>query len=270
MLEKNKMGRICLQMGRIPVPGWRVGLVVLFAILAVGGPAVAGDNTGDNVVVKSRTTVRVDRSSGRLVRTQVVLPREVPALEVLARQGSAPKAVPARQVVEREVVDQIVEEVAARHEVDPLLAKSVLAVESAYNQFATSPKGAMGYMQLMPGTAKQLGVTNAYDARQNIEGGVKFLRYLKSKFEDERLVLAAYNAGEAAVKKHGWIPPYPETIDYVYKVGKRYGEARTLEARKKETAKVPGSKPEEAPAPQPEPRIVQVVDAAGRIHLRLP
>jgi soluble lytic murein transglycosylase-like protein len=165
-------------------------------------------------------------------------------------------------------VDQIVEEAALRHEVDPLLAKSVLAVESAYNQFATSPKGAMGFMQLMPGTARQLGVTNAYDARQNIEGGVKFLRYLKSKFNDERLVLAAYNAGEAAVKKHGWIPPYPETIEYVYKVGKRYGEARR-EARNSATA-LPNAKSDAASAPKPEPRIAQVVDAEGRIHLRIP
>ncbi len=263
MLQKNKMGRICFQMGSIPVLPQRVAPLVLFAIFAAQ-PSTAGDLAGDTVI-KSRTTVRVDRNSGRLVRTQVILPREVPSLDVLAKQGRAQKPVSSKLVAEREVVDQIVEEAAARHEVDPLLAKSVLAVESAYNQFATSSKGAMGYMQLMPGTAKQLGVQNAYDARQNIEGGVKYLRYLKSKFDDERLVLAAYNAGEGAVKKHGWIPPYPETIDYVYKVGKRYGEQR-----KKETAKAQGSKLEEKPAPQPEPRIAQVVDAEGRIHLRLP
>ncbi len=216
-------------------------------------------------VVKSRTTVRVDRSSGRLVRTQVILPREVPSLEVLAKETPVTRSLSPKLVAEREVVDKIVEEAAARHEVDPLLAKSVLAVESAYNQFATSPKGAMGYMQLMPGTAKQLGVNNAYDARQNIEGGVRYLRYLKSKFDDERLVLAAYNAGEGAVKKHGWIPPYPETIDYVYKVGKRYGEAR-----KKSSATASGSKAEEKPTAPPEPRIAQAIDAEGRIHLRLP
>lgn len=269
MLEKNKMGRICFQMGSIPALSQRVAPLVLFALFSVL-PARAGDLSAETTVIKSRTTVRVDRNSGRLVRTQVILPREVPSLDVLAKQARAPKPVSPKVVAEREVVDQIVEEAAARHEVDPLLAKSVLAVESAYNQFATSSKGAMGYMQLMPGTAKQLGVQNAYDARQNIEGGVKYLRYLKSKFDDERLVLAAYNAGEGAVKKHGWIPPYPETIDYVYKVGKRYGQASKEAARKKETAQTPGSKPEEKPAPQPEPRIAQVVDAEGRIHLRLP
>ena len=179
-----------------------------------------------------RSTVRVDRSSGRLVRTQLVLPREVPTLEVIAQESSS-SATPSKFInlaVGRAQVDEIVEQSAAVHGVDPLLVRSVMQVESNYNPNALSPKGAMGLMQLMPSTAKQLGVTNAFDVRQNIEGGVKFLRYLKSQFNDDRLVLAAYNAGEGAVKKHGWIPPYPETIDYVYKVGKKYGESKRQQA----------------------------------------
>lgn len=212
-----------------------------------------------------RTTVRVDRGSGRLVRTQVILPREVPPIEVIARDVNAPPATETTRPgpAGKADMDLLVELSAATHGVDPLLAKSVLQVESNYNQYALSPKGAMGLMQLMPATAKQLGVLNAFDARQNIEGGVKYLRYLKTKFDDDRLVLAAYNAGEAAVKKHGWIPPYPETIDYVYKVGKKYGDAKRQAAPP--TIAALSQVPEKAV-----PRIQQVVDAEGRIHLQLP
>jgi soluble lytic murein transglycosylase-like protein len=208
-----------------------------------------------------RTTVRVDRGSGRLVRTQVMLPREVPPVEVIARETSSGAPVEAKLVsATRHEVDEIVEKSAATHGVDPLLVRSVMQVESNFNPNAVSPKGAMGLMQLMPATARQLGVTNAFDVRQNIEGGVKFLRYLKAKFNDDRLVLAAYNAGEAAVRKHGWIPPYPETIDYVYKVGKRYGES------KRQQAPVAAARPAE----EVQPKIHQVIDAQGRIHIGMP
>jgi hypothetical protein len=208
-----------------------------------------------------RTTVRVDRGSGRLVRTQVMLPREVPPVEVIAREANSGSPVEAKIVSPtRREVDEFVEQSSAAHGVDPLLVRSVMQVESNFNPNAVSPKGAMGLMQLMPATARQLGVTNAFDVRQNIEGGVKFLRYLKTKFNDDRLVLAAYNAGEAAVKKHGWIPPYPETIDYVYKVGKRYGESKRLQAP------VVAAKPAEVV----QPKIQQVVDSQGRIHIGMP
>ncbi len=208
-----------------------------------------------------RSTVRVDRGSGRLVRTQLVLPREVPTLEVIAQEYSS-SATPSKfnnLAVGRAQVDEIVEQRAAAHGVDPLLVRSVMQVESNYNPNALSPKGAMGLMQLMPSTAKQLGVTNAFDVRQNIEGGVKFLRYLKSQFNDDRLVLAAYNAGEGAVKKHGWIPPYPETIDYVYKVGKKYGESKRQQAVVEVKAVV-----------KTQPKVQQVIDAEGRIHIGMP
>ncbi len=211
-----------------------------------------------------RSTVRVDRSSGRLVRTQLVLPREVPPLEVIAQEAAATLPATLAKLTSlaagRAQLDEIVEQSAAAYGVDPLLVRSVMQVESNYNPNAVSPKGAMGLMQLMPSTARQLGVTNAFDVRQNIEGGVKFLRYLKSKFNDDRLVLAAYNAGEGAVKKHGWIPPYPETIDYVYNVGKKYGESKRMQARILE-AKI---------AVKVLPKIQQIVDAEGRIHIGMP
>lgn len=94
---------------------------------------------------------------------------------------------------------------------------------------------------------------------QNIEGGVRYLRYLLTLFRSERLALAAYNAGEAAVFKYGNIPPYPETQSYVYNVGKRYGQAKKAAERAR-----PATPP---PAPE-HPPIVEYTDAAGVLHLR--
>jgi hypothetical protein len=119
--------------------------------------------------------------------------------------------------------DSAIEEHAAAHRVRPELVRAVIQVESAFNPRARSHKGAMGLMQLMPDTAADLGVTNAYDPEQNIRGGVAYLRQLLDKFGgNEELALAAYNAGPGAVSKYGdAIPPYRETQQYVDKVRAR-------------------------------------------------
>jgi len=106
------------------------------------------------------------------------------------------------------------------YKVDPALVLAVIHAESAYDKSAISRAGAVGLMQLMPATAKRFGVSNRNDAKQNINGGVQYLKYLLKLFKfDIRLVLAAYNAGESAVMKYGnKIPPYPETQNYVKKV----------------------------------------------------
>ena len=108
---------------------------------------------------------------------------------------------------------------AARHGVAPDLVEAVIRVESAFNPRAVSNKGAQGLMQLMPRTASSLGVRDAFDPRENIEGGVRHLRYLLDKYPGNLpLALAAYNAGEKAVDNHRGIPPYAETQQYVQKV----------------------------------------------------
>jgi len=115
--------------------------------------------------------------------------------------------------------DPLIRRVAAEHQVDFALVKAVMHVESAFNPYARSHKGALGLMQLMPATAAQYGVEDVYDPVQNLIGGVKHLRYLLQRFNHERsLALAAYNAGEAAVRRYRGIPPYPETRAYVRKV----------------------------------------------------
>ena len=118
--------------------------------------------------------------------------------------------------------------IAKKYKIDAALVRAVIHAESAFNAKALSKKGAQGLMQLMPGTAKDLGVTNAFDVQQNIEGGVKYLAGLLNTFDgDIKLATAAYNAGPGAVKRFKGIPPYAETEVYVERVGilhQRYGQ----------------------------------------------
>jgi hypothetical protein len=113
----------------------------------------------------------------------------------------------------------IINKASKKHDVDPAIVKAVIMAESSYNPRAVSPKGAVGLMQLMPSTAESLGVANSFNPEQNIQGGTKYLKELIDKFDgDIKLALAAYNAGPAHVKKHNGVPPFKDTVYYVYKV----------------------------------------------------
>jgi len=128
-------------------------------------------------------------------------------------------------------IDGLVREAALRYGVDPRLVLLVMQAESGFRLRALSPKGATGLMQLMPGTAVRLGVSNIYDPRENIFGGVKYLRWLLDRFGgDVRLALAGYNAGEHAVESHGnQVPPILETQNYVRSIVLRYNRFRGVE-----------------------------------------
>lgn len=120
--------------------------------------------------------------------------------------------------------DVFIVESSRRYGIDPLLIYSQMHQESSFKINATSHKGASGLMQLMPATARRFGVTKIYDPRQNIDAGVKYMRWLLDTFRgDVVLALAGYNAGEGAVMKYGWnVPPYRETQEYVRRITSRY------------------------------------------------
>jgi len=202
------------------------------------------------------SVVRVDRRTGKLVRT----------VSGGAFQPAASTPPPAH-------IRELVEKSAKAHNVDPLLVQSVIQVESNYNHFAVSPKGAEGLMQLMPGTARMLGVSNSFDPAENIEAGVKYLRYLQNVYQDDRLALAAYNAGPKAVDRYKGAPPYAETQDYVNQVGQRYQTAKQMQAVRLESEKAAAQAAAiatevQGPAEEKHPKLEQSIDQNGRLVLR--
>lgn len=150
-------------------------------------------------------------------------------LPVKVREGGGPSPrLPAQiaQLVRRQNLEMVIEKYAQQYGVDQDLVWAVIRQESGFNSHAVSPKGAMGLMQLMPGTAAMLGVSDAFDVEQNIAGGIKYLEQCLSQFnQDVSLALAAYNAGPGNVVKYQGCPPFAETRHYVASVLKAYGGA---------------------------------------------
>jgi soluble lytic murein transglycosylase-like protein len=127
------------------------------------------------------------------------------------------------ELANRQKIEVMLREVSARYNVDPALIRAVIETESNWNSSAISRKGALGLMQLVPGTARQLGVNNAFDPRQNLDGGVHYLQMLLQRYTgDLDRALAAYNAGPGAVDRARGVPPLRETREYVRKVTDSY------------------------------------------------
>lgn len=144
------------------------------------------------------------------MRTFAVAERST--IRTTATNGEAPPLAASRY-------DNLIEEYANRNGLSPDLLRAVIQVESGFNPYAVSVKGAMGLMQLMPATATELGVSNPFHPEQNIRGGSVYLKRLLDKFDNDlTLALAAYNAGPSAVDRYGDVPPYRETKNYVKKV----------------------------------------------------
>ena len=125
----------------------------------------------------------------------------------------------------------IIHEKAQKYDVDPALVAAVVETESRFHKGARSPVGAQGLMQLMPRTGRWLGARNLYDPEQNVDAGVKYLKYLQGRFDGNlKKTIAAYNAGEGNVNRYGGVPPFSETRSYVKKVMSRY-EQRTQQMK---------------------------------------
>ena len=143
-----------------------------------------------------------------------------------ARQTSA---FPARPVTD---LSQVVNEASGRYRLDPDLVNSVIKAESGFKVHAVSPKGAQGLMQLMPGTASQLGVPNAFDPQANVEGGTRYLRELLERYNFDLVkALAAYNAGPHRVEQFGGVPPYYETRAYVARIVKDFNKKKIAQGK---------------------------------------
>jgi len=152
-------------------------------------------------------------------------------------------------------INHMVEQTASRLQVDPQLVQAIIKVESEYDPKAVSNKGAMGLMQLIPETAQRFGVENPFNPKENIEGGVSYLKHLLELFAgDLPLSLAAYNAGEGAVQRSGGIPSFAETQDYVRKVTNIYQSGSSQSG-----TNAAGYKPQAPP-------IIRYVDERGVVH----
>jgi hypothetical protein len=215
--------------------------------LGLAVSAAAGGSPAGDVPAHLASVVHADPRTGRLVRS----------IAVSGSPHSRARAESAWALAARSL-DSYIRQTAERYQVDPLLVDSLIRAESNYDPLAVSSKGARGLMQLMPGTARRFSVANSFNPAENIDGGVRYLKYLLTLFGNERspeqLALAAYNAGEGAVFKYGGVPPYRETTQYVKKVVHGWQARRAAE-----------------PEPQPEtlrPRVVEFVDARGVLHIQ--
>ncbi len=196
---------------------------ILLPLLFV--PALAGTARAEIAVLSNGLTLKLDRH--RVEEGQVLL----------VLRGGGELGVPA-SLVRGFVPDEVLDELdvpgadlralavaaAHKHGLDPGLVLAIVSVESGFRPQAVSPKGARGLMQLMPKTAAELGVGDALDPQQNLDGGVRHLGSLLTLYDgDVRRALAAYNAGQGAVSRHNGMPPYAETQAYVEKVLRHYG-----------------------------------------------
>lgn len=157
----------------------------------------------------------------RMMRSMTWPAAEIPPC---LTEAPAPPPVALKPVEAPAPIDKLVRAMAPKYQLDPLLVLAFIDVESNFNPFALSPKNAMGLMQLIPETAQRFGVLKPFDAKDNVQGGMAYLRWLMAYFEGNlTLVAAAYNAGEGAVEKYRGVPPFAETQDYVRKVLERVG-----------------------------------------------
>jgi soluble lytic murein transglycosylase-like protein len=228
--------------------GILLGMMILCSIPAHGQIVSYLDNDGKRVFINADPPHAV-----RQVKASLGLAGASAGIASRTTQASAIASpiLTAAAKANREKIEVMIREVSDRYRVDPALVRAVIETESNYNSTAVSSKGALGLMQLVPGTAQQMGVSDAFDPKQNLDGGVRYLHTLLERYNgDLDKALAAYNAGPGAVDRAGGVPRYRETREYVQKVTDSYFR--------------PGSDrlPSAYNAPRP---IYRMVDENGRL-----
>jgi soluble lytic murein transglycosylase-like protein len=210
--------------------------------MAVGGMALLAFWSTSSLAQEKWT--KIVRPDGSTVITNVVdsTPLSPPPVPTVSNTASDP-------------ISALITVISGNHGVDPALVRAMIKAESNFNRWAVSSKGALGLMQLIPTTGARYGVRDFFDPQQNIEGGVRYIRFLLEKFNGNLdLSLAAYNAGENLVERLGRIPPIRETQDYVRRVRAAYGKSSAPAV-----AAMSVSKPESQ-------QIFRTVDERGVIH----
>ncbi len=197
---------------------WRAALLVLAGVGLLSLPGQASAEIYMYKDARGRLHFSNAPADPGYQRYQAYNPSTLPpGFRSFRMYGKRPDSAAAR--LRRKAFDPLIASAAARHRLDPALVKAVIRTESDFMPYARSPKGAVGLMQLMPGTARQHNVWRVFDPAENIEGGVRHLRLLLDQYNGNvRLALAAYNAGGGAVSRHGGVPPFPETIEYLQRV----------------------------------------------------
>ena len=227
------LGRITDMKKAIQIGGW-TALITLFAMTALPCPAA------DSAVLRNGFSIRHERRQviGTITRLYLggddssfvdIPTAEIDHFEAVPDEpASYVKLQTASDNAKHSVdLNQVVEAASGTYRLDPDLVNSVIRAESGFNVRAVSPKGAQGLMQLMPQTASQLGVRNAFDPQANVEGGTRYLRELLERYDFDLIkALAAYNAGPERVEQYGGVPPYYETKAYVARIVRDFNKKK--------------------------------------------
>jgi soluble lytic murein transglycosylase-like protein len=244
-------------------------------IIAIFAASVLRSFAGEVAVLKNGFSIRHERREilGNVTRLYVTADGssfvDVPTAEIehfeaapdlpasAAKTGakapsSQPAAFPLRP---RADLNEVVNEASDRYQLDPDLVNSVIKAESGFNSRAVSPKGAQGLMQLMPGTASELGVGNVFDPEANVDGGTKYLRELMERYNFDMVkALAAYNAGPQRVEQFGGVPPYYETRAYVARIVRDFNKKKVAQEKASPAHKTTTAKSAKGSTPQVKPR----------------
>ncbi len=228
----------------------RLLIGLLAALAGMGGAFLPAAQAADRIAayLDSRGRV-VFVNQARIPST----PKQAPAASGQARTAARPNlgsSNPGSSNPASSNLDRMIQRSARRHQVDPDLVRAIVRVESNYNPYAVSSRGAQGLMQLIPATARRFGVRDAFDPSANLEGGIRYLKHLMELYDgDLELVLAAYNAGENAVRRYNGVPPYRETRNYLRKISQIYPLGGPLNWQKRGA-----------------PEIMKFVDSKGIVH----